>query len=194
MSAKGEQTRERILEGATEVFLRQGFNATSISALLEAAGTTKGNLYFHFADKDAVALAVLRRERDRFREFLQESLVGDDPVQALENFFAGAREKNRAKQFVGGCLFGNTALETADTRPEYAALVREVFSDWTERLREQIAAGQENGQIRTDVADKALAELIVETLEGAIMQARLQKSEAPLESALATLSTMFRRA
>ena len=192
MSTKGEQTRERILDGAQEIFHRQGFGATSISAVLEAAGISKGNLYFHFPDKDAVALAVLRRERDRFREFLRESLQDDDPVQALETFLTRAREKNRAKQFVGGCLFGNTALETADTRPEYAGLVREVFSDWTERLREKLSAGQESGQIRTDVADKALAELIVATLEGAIMQARLQKSEAPLESALETLSRTIR--
>ena len=115
MATKGEQTRERILQEAQKVFNRQGFRSTTITDLLEATGTTKGNLYFHFTGKEDVGLEVLKREKLAFAQFLDEALSDQNPGAALDQFFHAAFAKHFQTGFVGGCLFGNTALEVSDT-------------------------------------------------------------------------------
>lgn len=191
MVTKGEQTRERILTEATRVFNRQGIAATTINDLLKASGTTKGNLYFHFSGKEAVGLEVLSRSRAAFGQFLDEALQGSSPGAQLEQFFDQVLEKNRGRGFVGGCLFGNTALEASDTAPQFAALVREVFAEWIGRLRETIAAAQDAGQVRRDLSAEQLAELVVIAIEGGIMQARLNKVAGPLARTLDSLRVLL---
>ena len=191
MTTKGEQTREKILVEARQVFKRKGFGTTTINDLLEAAGTTKGNLYFHFADKEALGLEVLKREQQSFYRFLDQAFEVESPVTGLENLFHSALDKNRQQGFVGGCLFGNTALEASDTSPLYTALVQEVFTEWIARVAQVITAAQVAEQVRTDVSPEGLAELVVATIEGGIMQARLQKDENPLKRSLDTLRTVL---
>ena len=187
MATKGERTRERILAEARLLFKQKGFGATTINDLLDASGTTKGNLYFHFSDKEAVALEVLRREQQSFYGFLEQAFSGRPAAAGLDHFFHQALEKHRQQGFVGGCLFGNTALETSDTAPLFAGLVQDVFTEWIKVFAEQIAAAQVAGEIRTDIPPGDLAEMVVATIEGGIMQSRLQKSADPLRRSLETL-------
>ena len=191
MTTKGERTREKILDEARLIFKCKGFGATTINDLLAASGTTKGNLYFHFSDKEAIGLEVLRSEQQSFYRFLDQAFQGQSPAAGLDSFFQKALEKQSCQGFVGGCLFGNTALETSDTAPVFAGLVREVFAEWIRRFEQHIALAQVAEQIRTDVPAGELAELVVATIEGGIMQSRLQKSETPLKRSLETLRTVL---
>jgi len=187
MVKKGERTREKILEQARLLFKRKGFAATTINDLLVAAETTKGNLYFHFSNKEAIALEVLLREQQLFYHFLEQAFCGRSAADGLDNFFNQALEKHCQQGFIGGCLFGNTALETSDTAPLFAKLVQEVFTEWARVFEEKIASAQAIGQIRIDIPAGELAELVVATIEGGIMQLRLQKSAEPLKRSLETL-------
>jgi len=191
MATRGEQTRSRILDEAKNVFHRKGFTATSVNDLLAATGTTKGNLYFHFSGKEEIGLEVLRREQRKFLQFLDETLQGPTPGAGLDNFFRQALERNRRRDFVGGCLFGNTALETSDTAEPFAAVVKEVFAAWIEKVARSVEQAQACDQVRSDLPPFELAEMIVMTLEGGIMQARLYKSELPLKRSLETLRQLL---
>lgn len=55
------QTRERLLEAATEVFSRQGFDAASVEEIAEEAGYSKGAVYSNFASKEELFLTLLDR-------------------------------------------------------------------------------------------------------------------------------------
>ena len=191
MATKGETTREKILDEAAQVFHRKGFLTTTVNDLLDATGSTKGNLYFHFPSKEEVGLEVLRRAKKQFGQFLDDALQGPTPGARLDGFFRQVLERNRRKGFVGGCLFGNTALEASDTAPAFAALVRDVFAEWIGRLQVAISEAQACGQIRRDVSAADLAELVVGAVEGGIMQSRLQKKEGPLARALDSLRTLL---
>lgn len=191
MTSKGEKSREKILTEATPLFHRQGFRMTTVNELLKATGTTKGNLYFHFSGKEEVSLEVLKRETAAFMDFLDNALSGETPGAALDNFFRSALLKHRQSGFVGGCLFGNTALEASDTAPVFAELVSEVFHAWIGKVQTKITEAQLAGQVRRDLPSPDLAELVVATIEGGIMQARLQKEEGPMHRTLDTLRTLL---
>ncbi len=191
MTKKGDQTRSKILDEATRVFNRKGFAATSVNDILKASGTTKGNLYFHFSNKGEIGLEVLKREKQAFISFLDDVLNEGSPGQGLDNFFKAALEKHRQQDFIGGCIFGNTALEASDTSPELAAFVASVFDDWVTKIAQNVELAQRAGQIRKDVPARDLAEMIVSTVEGGIMQTRLLKSEKPLQHSLNTLQKIL---
>ncbi len=191
MLSKGEITKDRILAEASLVFNRKGINATSVSDLLTATGTTRGNLYFHFSGKQALALAVLNREREQFMDFLDQSLSKGTPGKALDNFLQQAYTKHQQTNFIGGCLFGNTALEASDSTPVFANLIMVVFNDWIEKVESVILAAQQSQEVRADLPAHDLAATIVATIEGGIMQSRLFKTADPLRNCLNTLRTML---
>jgi TetR/AcrR family transcriptional repressor of nem operon len=192
MATKGERTRDHILGEASRLILRKGIGTTSVGEILSAAGVHKGSLYFHFRDKEEIGCEVIRQAADRFIGFIDRSLTGATPGKALDNFYSAALAYHQGAGFVGGCLFGNTALETSDAEPRLAALVDEVFVTWIDRIRRVIADGQRSGEFRNDVPARDLAQQVVATLEGGIMLSRLRKDPAPLETCIRNLRVFLR--
>ena len=74
---QSEQTQQRIIKEATHLFVRKGFYGTSISDLAQATGLTKGAIYHHFENKDAIFFAVIEDVRQTWnnevaRDVMQE--------------------------------------------------------------------------------------------------------------------------
>lgn len=193
MTEKGAKTRDRILSRATELMIRRGFRATSVNDLVDATGVNRGALYFHFPGKEDLAIAVLKRARDKFLGFVRDGLTGDTPAHKLDNFLRAALEANTARGFVGGCLWGNTALEMADSEDgeRFVEVVRDVFNTWRGLIEEVVNEAQDRGQVRRDMPASMLARQVVATLEGAIMQARLIHDPTPMRDCLDALRLML---
>lgn len=189
MKSKGETSREKILESAKKLFNNKGFNATTISDLVDATGMQKGSLYFHFDSKDEIAFEVLKEATKDFISFLDTVLDGNNPGMALDNFFRAALEKHISTGFVGGCIFGNTALEMSDTNLEFAKMIEDVFDSWIQKISNVVKRAQDIGQIRDDIHYAQLAGYIVGAIEGGIMISRLKKDERPMRATIDTLRT-----
>jgi AcrR family transcriptional regulator len=71
-------TRERILDVALDLFVEHGFDGTSLRQIAEELGITKAALYYYFASKDDILMAL----HMRLHEFGQEVIrtIGDEPV------------------------------------------------------------------------------------------------------------------
>ncbi|NOY53371.1 MAG: TetR/AcrR family transcriptional regulator [Deltaproteobacteria bacterium] len=191
MQTKGGVTREKILSEATRLFHQKGFGATSINDLVAATGLKKGSLYFHFEGKDALALAILKKAREEFLEFLNRSLSGTTPGASLRRFFQCVFKKHKSNGFVGGCIFGNTALEMSDKEPFFANFIRGIFEEWVEKLQDVIKNAQVSGEVRNDLSAHLLARHVVSTLEGCIMMARLEKDERLFQNCLKSLEVLI---
>lgn len=184
--------KEQVLVEATRLFHARGFGRTSLRDLLAAAGIKKGSLYFHFPSKRDLALSVLERARSQFMEFLDDALKGPTPEQRLHRFLDTALATHERMGFVGGCLWGNTALEMSDSDEEFAGFVARVFDEWTQRIEAVIADGQAAGQFRTDLPARQLASHVVAAIEGGIMQSRLRKDKKPMKVCIDAIKTLFR--
>ena len=114
-----ERTRERLVATARELFLRNGYGATSLSDIAETAGYSKGAVYSNFRGKDHLCLAVLddiRAEQlalltdsvmrearidDRLSTFAAwaEAHIGDEAWTTLEvEFLTGARHDDELRR------------------------------------------------------------------------------------------------
>src|SRR5256886_13487691 len=78
--------RERLVAAAVELFYRHGFAAVGIDRVIAAAGVTKTTFYKHFAGKDGLMVAAVRR-RDEWESAAWDRAVraraGDDPAGQL---------------------------------------------------------------------------------------------------------------
>ena len=188
MRDKGTRTREKVLAGATEIFHRQGFAGTSIHDLIQETGVKKGNLYHYFSSKEEIGLEVLTRARDDFFTFLDKSLQGDRPSSQLANHFRAIVRYHEGRNLVGGCIFGNTALEMSDRNEKYRAVVHAVFEGWRRRIREVLERAVRSGEVRKNLDSDAMARHIVATVEGGIMVARASRDSTDLKECLTALS------
>jgi AcrR family transcriptional regulator len=87
-------TRQHILDAAVEVFVEQGYTATTVEDIIERAGTSRGTFYAHFRSKTDVivelSMAVLPEIQDSYRR-LDEVLV-DGSWDALRGWLASTIE------------------------------------------------------------------------------------------------------
>lgn len=75
------RTRHELLEAAQIVFARQGYHASSVDDVAEAAGFTKGAVYSNFRSKEELFLALLDRRIDRNVEALEDVLLSSEAEQ-----------------------------------------------------------------------------------------------------------------
>jgi AcrR family transcriptional regulator len=64
--ANGEESRQRILDAATEIAAERGYQGTSIGLVSERSGLPASSIYWHFKDKDALIAAVIERSFGRW--------------------------------------------------------------------------------------------------------------------------------
>ncbi|MHC5226948.1 TetR/AcrR family transcriptional regulator [Enterococcus sp. LJL99] len=71
-------TRQAIIDVATDLFMTHGYLATSTRQIALEVGITQPNLYSHFRNKEAVYLAVFEQLAATVQENLQEILASDE--------------------------------------------------------------------------------------------------------------------
>ncbi|MEP0806621.1 MAG: TetR/AcrR family transcriptional regulator [Chloroflexota bacterium] len=84
---KGERTRLAIEDAAIELFMEQGYHATSMRQIAERAGLALGGIYNHFAGKDEIFEAIIV-DKHPYKRILP--LVMDVPGETAEEFLRNA--------------------------------------------------------------------------------------------------------
>ena len=112
--------KNHLTETAMRVFYQEGFHATGIERILEAAYLSKMTLYRHFKSKDYLILATIEEWDRRFNAWMADYIKtsSDDPRQRLLAIFDAIEEWFRGQAFpeegFSGCMFINAASEYAD--------------------------------------------------------------------------------
>jgi AcrR family transcriptional regulator len=75
---RGARRREDILAATGRLLDREGYEATTTTAIAAEAGTSVGTVYEYFRDRDALVRALLERYRERLRVAVEGALVGVD--------------------------------------------------------------------------------------------------------------------
>lgn len=179
---KGEQTRRDIVKKAAPLFNQKGFQGTSLADLMQATGLQKGGIYRHFSGKKELAAEAFdyaweKAVRGRLDGVAEVPDCVDRLKRTIENFV-----ERRAGLVPGGCPLMNTAVEADDGNPLLRARARKALQGWTERLSRIATEGVKKNQIDRSTAPRHLSELIISSLEGALLISRLQNDEEPLRA------------
>jgi AcrR family transcriptional regulator len=138
-----EETREQVLAAAARVFARNGFHATSLEAVAEEAGFSRGAVYYNFSDKEELFLELLdRRCAERAQDLREVFADADDDVEAT------SRQAQLAAQH---------ALDAMTGDAEWRALYMEFLAHAARNPAFRRAFARRSDQMRS-----ALEEIVVE--------------------------------
>jgi TetR/AcrR family transcriptional regulator, cholesterol catabolism regulator len=147
LGARGEATRARILEAAAQLFLENGFEATSVNAIARAAQVSVPALYWHFESKTEICFSFLEGSMAAWGDAVLEEPDQGAPDERLRQFVRkyvraqlASREGSTAypKLYTFGQL--STVLE-GEHRERLVAIERRVIERLRSILRDGKAAG-----------------------------------------------------
>jgi AcrR family transcriptional regulator len=155
--------RGRLVEVATGLFAAQGYDATSVQQIVQAAGATKGGFYHHFASKDELLFEVYHRVLAEQTRRLEQIASGPgDPAQRLTAVVADviATSVENLEELT-------VYLRSAHALPEdQRVAMRAERRRYHLRVRRLIEEGQRSGAFTADVP----ADVAVHFVYGAINQ------------------------
>lgn len=163
---QSEQTKKKIIESAIDLFSRKGFNYTSISDIASISGITKGAIYHHFENKDAIFYAVLEDVRHLWRRnVLSDLLAKSNAIDRLSTLFENHACIIEEQENICLVLSG-LVMEMDNVNPKFISALEEIFSDLTLLIERIIEKGQKNNEIRSDLDPHLTALNLVGIMEG----------------------------
>lgn len=178
---KGQETRERIVARAAELFNTHGYGGTAIVDVMAAVNLEKGGIYRHFASKDELALAAFDHAADIVRGRVTSAMASEanaaDTLLAVVDMFSSYAN---SPPLPGGCPILNTAIESDDGHPLLRARAQAALRELQGLLHAAVEQGIACHELRQDVQSDRLATLIVATMEGAVMMSSLLHDPNPL--------------
>ena len=142
MPAPRKLTDDRLLDTAARLFSERGYDATSISQLVEELGVTRMTLYAHARSKEELAAAIYERAILWYRENLPRWVrPGDPPALRLRGLVRLQLEA--VKSLKHGMHFVHRQLGGLTPRAEWRAWWREL----DEELGRIVAEGRKKGEI-----------------------------------------------
>lgn len=190
-----EILKETIIVESLKLFSVKGYMSTSITDIIDAAGTSKGGFYNHFKTKEQLFREILSVARKIWRE---RNLYGLDAVQRplekirvlLENY--RDRYLSDSMNFPGGCIFVNLAVELSDQAPSLAKEVNEGFVRLGRMIKRFLDEEKKAGGINSSVNTTDAANMIFSGLLGACVLYTSDKSRKRLDSTIVSLISYLR--
>jgi AcrR family transcriptional regulator len=182
-TARGQRTRQALLDGAEKVFGERGFHNTGIVEITQQAEVALGTFYLYFPDKRAIFHELVRTLNQRLRAAIQETVSPlEDRIEVeiagFERFFEFVRQHRNLYRVV-------LQAETVDEeiyRWHYETLAR----GYVRGLRR----AQAKGQIRRDLDPETLAYALMGIAEALGMRSVLWDGKLPSPAARRTLRSL----
>jgi TetR/AcrR family transcriptional repressor of nem operon len=166
------RTRQRLLQAAFQEIYRSGFQGSDLEAILDRAGVTKGALYHHFENKEALGYAVVDEViattiRDKWLRPLEHA---NDPIDALARIVEST--STRPEWLRGGCPLNNLAQEMSPLDEGFRKRLAKVFRGWHDGIAAALREGQKRALVRSDVDPDERAIFLVAVYEGYLSLAK----------------------
>lgn len=164
--SRGERTRQAILEAASELFLDQGYNGTSMRQIAQQAGIAVGGIYNHFSSKEDIFRALIESRSpyplviEAIQNLQSQQIeAGPDLVQAIFQYIPGLVLEHM--DFIG--------LVFIDVQEFEGTTFRKLVSTFIPYTLGVVKKAQDNGAFRDDVHPAALMVMLGSMLFGYIL-------------------------
>jgi AcrR family transcriptional regulator len=180
--------RQPIINAAVTLFRRQGFARTGLNDIVDVSGAPKGSLYHYFPlGKSSIAVAAVeeagRRVVATIEKLASECASAGELLRAHARLLAGWMQKSG---FRNGCPITTVLLELAPHERAVTDAGRKAYAARLSILSRKLV---EDGfaKVRAD----ALAVACTSALQGALIQARVERSGRPIEVTAAELARLL---
>lgn len=179
--------RQELIEIASRLFYEQGYGATGVKQIIEAAGIAKGTFYSHFSSKEELGLAWLRDRHHRWNQWLAAEL---DPLETAGEKLLGCYDflsRWMDDSDYRGCAFLNTGAETPDPDSPLREVVVAHKQELLDKFQKLAAShypstgGSRAGKILEAAHHKGTILFLL--FEGALVEAQNFRDQWPIQAA-----------
>jgi AcrR family transcriptional regulator len=163
-----EETRQRLLDTAADVFARLGYEGASIAEISSEAGLSSGAIYAHYAGKAELFVATLRAHGER--EF--ERILGSGSTIDFASFLTARGEALDHRTAAEQTLLIE-AVVAAKRDPEVASVLTTSLLDRERQLAALLRATQAIGEIDADLSAEAVVRFTLMVALGSMVVAAL---------------------
>lgn len=178
-----EINRENLLNQGVALLMQQGYHGTGLQEILDAVQIPKGSFYNYFGSKENFGAQVIEHYITPYIEQLSSYLAqpDSDALSALQRYFNESIAELERTDFKGGCLLGNLIGEIGDSSEICRVALQTTLNRYRDVLQSGISKAQQQGTLRTDKSARELADLLVNTWQGALLRMKVEQSTAPLK-------------
>jgi TetR/AcrR family transcriptional repressor of nem operon len=171
---KTADTRSRILDAAQDLIQRLGANAISYQHVSDAVGIRKASIHHHFATKEDLIEATIRRYAAEFGGIVDGILASDLSAPEKLRRYCGLFEGTlRQGTHDRACPCAMLGAELATLGSASAGLVREFYEENEKRLARLLEQGRGEGSLSFAGSPRATAAMIFALLEGGMLVVRV---------------------
>ena len=173
--------REGIVQAGLKCLVEKGFNAVGVQDITDTAGVPKGSFYNHFVSKEALGVEIVERygANQTRREILTDPSV--PPLRRLRRHFDRISALFAESHFKRNCILGGFSAELANQSETIRESLRKLYGQWTKDIEATIAEAQTKGEIANNTKASDLAAFLLDSYEGALLRARVERSRKPFD-------------
>lgn len=174
-----DRSRAALLESAALLFRRQGYAATGVNQILEAADVKAGSLYHHFpSGKAELAAAVVDGVGADIGQLLTRFLASDTPAVVVVERWIDLLAAGLAGDCRDGCPIEPIATESVHASDEVRAASARAFAGWCDAIARRLRL---DGW--SDAEADQTARSLIALIEGALILSRVAGDRTTLDSA-----------
>jgi TetR/AcrR family transcriptional regulator, transcriptional repressor for nem operon len=175
--------REKILTEGFHVVLEQGYCGATVRDIVRAAGVPQGSFTNHFESKEAFCLELLIRYFAIVQANITKTLRNDSlkPLNRLRQWFDIQLDFLKRSDFCNGCLIGNFSAEVGAHSETIHAKLTEMYEEIHASVVYCLKAAVKSGDLPATADCKELAHFLYASLQGAILQAKVERSALPMK-------------
>ena len=164
-----ERTRKRLLQAAFREMHRSGFRSADLDAILAKAGVTKGALYYHFDNKEALGYAVVDEviASNLHQKWVQPLRNAKNPLDVLIRIIQSESLKREDVQ--RGCPLLNLSQEMSGLDEGFRRRTAKVYRNWHDAMAEALREGQKRRVVRSDINANETATFLIAAWEGYVV-------------------------
>jgi AcrR family transcriptional regulator len=170
-TSQRQETFDRILATALDLFVTKGFEGTTVDQIAAAAGVTKGAIYFHFRNKAELLLELLDQVERSFVDPMDQCVRRAGPA-ALDKMVAFAHQQSELG--VGRTKLAILAIRTssdfARDDARFGPKIRHIYRRLYDILEDVIELGKAQGSFRTDISTRQLASFVISAHDGTFLE------------------------
>lgn len=170
----------------------RGVHATSLDDVLAAAGSGKSQLYHYFDGKSDLVHAVIERQLELILEEQEPALSHTDSWEGIEAWAAQYLQLHEPPEGPFACPLGTMAAELKNDEA-YRPSLDAAFARWEAPLARGLATMKKRGELARKADPQRLAAMVIATLQGGMLLARVRDDITPLHDSLTAALTELRR-
>ena len=190
---QAQDTRQRLIEAAGQLFAKRGYAESSVAAIGEAAGVSRGLVNFHFGSKEKLLWAVVESFVGEFeREIFEPTVAGRSGFEAVHGVLEAHRRLLTERPERARLLY-RLLFEALDDRRGLAQHFGGMHARWQQRTYPWWKEAVDAGQVDPTLDHAAITSFMLSALRGIALDWLIAPESFDLDAAYAQLWRSFTR-